>query len=118
VLLWRTEQEPLALAPPSSLRTSATHATLPANYRQPGRPGSRHWPSTTTSSIPTPTRIRGGLRSLRLLHPEGLNPGADSRGQERPAADARVHPAHRRRSAPSTTARPRWTPCSAGSPTS
>ena len=36
--------------------TSATRATPPASCRRPGRPGSRRWPSTTTSIILTPPR--------------------------------------------------------------
>jgi tetratricopeptide (TPR) repeat protein len=35
---------------------SATPARLPANWRRPGRPGSRRWPSSRTSRTPTPAR--------------------------------------------------------------
>ena len=60
-----------------------------------------------------------GLRPLRLLHPEGLQQGPAPGGQGQPAADARHHPAHRRRTAPpSTTAAPPSTSCWTGSPTS
>ena len=38
-----------------------------------------------------------GLRKMRLLHPEGLRPGADSRGQGEPAEDAGDDPADRGR---------------------
>ena len=38
-----------------------------------------------------------GLRPLRLLHPERLHQSPAARGQRQPAAHARQHPAHRRR---------------------
>ena len=44
-------------------------------------------------AVPAPD----GLRPLRLLHPQGLHQGPAARSQGQPAADARRHPAHRRR---------------------
>ena len=44
-------------------------------------------------AVPAPD----GLRPLRLLHPEGLHQSPAARSQGQPAADARRHPAHRRR---------------------
>ena len=66
-------------------------------------------------AVPAPN----GLRPLRLLHPEGLQQGPAARSQGQPAADARHHPAHRRRTRRRRrrTRRPRPR-CSTGSPTS